>query len=275
MAGALLGFLRYNFNPATIFLGDSGSYLIGFLLGCFGVLWSHKSVTLVGLTAPLIALALPLLDTAIAVVRRFLRGKPLFAADRGHIHHRLVDRGWTPRRAVVALYGFCGVFATMSLLLTTRSRMTGVVLVLFVATTWLGVQNLGYVELSTAGRVMRQRGLRKMLGAEITLREMQLELESAEAGADVWAAVRKGAQKLGFCSATLMYQGKEFTESFAEQFERESWTLSVPLGGHGRLELRHYFADGSSSVTGQLAKVVRDAVSKKPVLQAQAMRAAS
>src|SRR5581483_11066131 len=104
LAGALLAFLRYNFSRATVFLGDCGSLLIGFLLGCYGTVWSYKSATLVGMTAPLIVLAIPLLDTTLAVGRRLLLGKPVFGADRGHIHHRLLDRGLTPRGVAIALY---------------------------------------------------------------------------------------------------------------------------------------------------------------------------
>ncbi len=261
LAGALLGFLRYNFNPATIFLGDSGSYLIGFLLACFGVLWSHKAA----LTAPLIALAIPLLDTGISVLRRFLRRQPLFSADRGHIHHKLMDRGLTPRGAVSALYGVSGLCAVMSLLLATGRSSTGVVLILFVVTTWIGVQNLGYIELSTAGRVIRQRGFRKMLSAQMTLRELQVGLEAAQTGKEVWAALCRGAFGLGFSSAILFYHGEQFEETFGEPaLGQESWSLSIPLGRHGHLELGHSFASGGSPMTGQLAKVVRDAIVAKP-----------
>ncbi|HLK19218.1 MAG TPA: MraY family glycosyltransferase, partial [Bryobacteraceae bacterium] len=85
LAGCLLGFLRYNFNRASVYLGDSGSLLIGFLLGCFGALWSEKSVTVVALTAPVLALSVPLLDVLLSISRRFLRNRPIFQADRGHI----------------------------------------------------------------------------------------------------------------------------------------------------------------------------------------------
>src|SRR5262249_32959422 len=104
LAGCLLGFLRYNFNPASIFLGDSGSLLIGFLLGCYGVIWSQKSVTMLGMAAPALVMALPLLEVGLSVVRRFLRNEPIFAGDRGHIHHRLLDRGLSPRRVAISLY---------------------------------------------------------------------------------------------------------------------------------------------------------------------------
>jgi UDP-GlcNAc:undecaprenyl-phosphate GlcNAc-1-phosphate transferase len=132
LAGALLGFLRINFNPASIFLGDSGSLSLGFLLGCYALVWSQKSATLLGMTAPLIAVSIPLLDTALAIARRFLRRQPIFGADRGHIHHRLLDRGFTPRRVALLLYGFCGLAAAFSLLLSvTRDQYAGLVVVLF------------------------------------------------------------------------------------------------------------------------------------------------
>ena len=101
LAGCLLAFLRYNFNPASIFLGDSGSLTIGFLLGCFGVIWSQKSATLLGMLAPMMAFALPLFEVLLSIMRRFLRNKPIFQPDRGHIHHLLLGRGLHPR--VVAM----------------------------------------------------------------------------------------------------------------------------------------------------------------------------
>jgi hypothetical protein len=91
-AGALAGFLVFNFSPATIFLGDSGSLLIGFLLGCFGILGLEKHATPAALSVPMIALALPLGDAALTVVRRAMSRRPIFVADLGHIHHRLLDR---------------------------------------------------------------------------------------------------------------------------------------------------------------------------------------
>ena len=99
----LLGFLRYNFNPASIYLGDSGSLTIGFVLGCFGVIWSQKSATIFGMTAPLLALAIPILDTGISIFRRFLRHQPIFGADRDHIHHRLLKRGLSPKGVALVL----------------------------------------------------------------------------------------------------------------------------------------------------------------------------
>ena len=104
LAAALLAFLRYNFNPASIFLGDSGSLLIGFLLGSYSIVWSYKSATILGMTAPILALSFPIAETVISVARRMLLGTPVFGADRGHIHHRLLNRGLGPRQAAVLIY---------------------------------------------------------------------------------------------------------------------------------------------------------------------------
>ena len=116
LAGCLIGFLRYNFNPASAFLGDSGSLTIGFLLGCFAVIWCQKSATLIGMAAPLIALSFPLMDVGISVGRRFISNRSIFAADRGHIHHRLLERGLDSRRVALLVYGVCGVLAVIGVL---------------------------------------------------------------------------------------------------------------------------------------------------------------
>lgn len=114
LAGALAGFLCFNFSPAKIFLGDSGSLVVGFLLGCFGILGLERPVTPVGLCVPLMALALPLADVALAIARRVLSGNSVFVADRGHVHHRLLERVRSPRKAALLLYGFCGFAAVAS-----------------------------------------------------------------------------------------------------------------------------------------------------------------
>ncbi len=114
LAGALAGFLCFNFSPAKIFLGDSGSLVIGFLLGCFGILGLERPATPMGLRVPLIALALPLADAALTVARRVLSGRSVFVADRGHVHHRLLERVRNPRKAALLLYGFCGFAAVAS-----------------------------------------------------------------------------------------------------------------------------------------------------------------
>jgi UDP-GlcNAc:undecaprenyl-phosphate GlcNAc-1-phosphate transferase len=106
LGGALAGFLFYNFNPATIFLGDTGSLYLGYSLGAAALLSGRqKESTLAALLVPLVALGVPLTDTLFTMVRRFLERRSIFVADRGHIHHRLLDLGLTHRRVVLLLYG--------------------------------------------------------------------------------------------------------------------------------------------------------------------------
>jgi UDP-GlcNAc:undecaprenyl-phosphate GlcNAc-1-phosphate transferase len=105
-AGAAFGFLFYNFNPARIFMGDSGSYFLGFVLAVTAIA-SQKASTAVSLLVPMIALGVPIFDTLFAMVRRILERRSVFSPDRGHIHHRLLDMGITHRRAVLIIYGLC------------------------------------------------------------------------------------------------------------------------------------------------------------------------
>jgi len=106
LAGAVLGFLFFNFNPARIFMGDSGSYFLGFILAACSIAGPlQKASAAVSLFVPLVALGVPIIDTLLAMVRRYLERRPIFSPDRGHIHHRLLDMGITHRRAVLIIYG--------------------------------------------------------------------------------------------------------------------------------------------------------------------------
>jgi UDP-GlcNAc:undecaprenyl-phosphate GlcNAc-1-phosphate transferase len=105
MAGALMGFLWFNFPPAKIYMGDGGAYFLGFLVGGFTILNSQKGTILAALVAPLFVLALPILDTSFAIIRRGIHGLPVFRPDRRHLHHRLLELGLTRRQVVLSLYG--------------------------------------------------------------------------------------------------------------------------------------------------------------------------
>lgn len=114
MAGGLLAFLRFNFPPARIYLGDGGAFFLGFLIGGMTIVNSQKGTVLAALVAPIIALGLPIIDTALAIVRRGLKGLPLFRADRKHIHHRLMQQGLSRTRTVLLLYAVSVVFLLMA-----------------------------------------------------------------------------------------------------------------------------------------------------------------
>ena len=110
LAGAALGFLPHNFAPARIFLGDSGSLFLGFMLAAFSIMTVTKQATLTTLVIPILILGLPIFDTCYAMFRRLRNRRPIFQADNGHIHHRLLDMGLGPRRTVMVLYFGCIYF---------------------------------------------------------------------------------------------------------------------------------------------------------------------
>jgi UDP-GlcNAc:undecaprenyl-phosphate GlcNAc-1-phosphate transferase len=157
LVGAITGFLRFNFSPATIFLGDSGSLLIGFLLSVFALATQSKSSTMLAVAIPIISFGLPIMETGLSVVRRFLSGQPVFRADRQHIHHKLLERGFTQREAVLILYVVSAGCALLSaLLLYPGGPKVGVVLFVLGCGIWIGVQHLRYPEMFELGRVARR-----------------------------------------------------------------------------------------------------------------------
>ncbi len=154
LAGAIIGFLRFNFNPATIFLGDSGSLLIGFLLSAFALDGAQKAPTIVAVAIPIVSFGLPILETSLSIVRRLISGRPVFTADREHIHHKLLQHGMTHRQVVILLYGVSAVFAMLSLfLLWPTGSSLGLVLAVLGIGIWIGIQHLGYLEFGELARV--------------------------------------------------------------------------------------------------------------------------
>ncbi len=154
LAGAILGFLRYNFNPATIFLGDSGSLFIGFVLSALALEGAEKAPTIVAVAIPVVSFGLPILETSLSILRRLISGRPVFTADREHIHHKLLQHGMTHRQVVILLYGVSAVFAMLSLfLLWPTGSSLGLVLAVLGIGVWIGVQHLGYLEFGELARV--------------------------------------------------------------------------------------------------------------------------
>jgi len=229
LAGALLGFLLFNSNPASIFLGDCGSLWVGFMLGCYGVIWSQKSATVLSITAPVMALSIPLLDMALSIARRFLRRKPIFGADRGHIHHRLLDRGLTPRRVALLLYSASGLAACFSLLQSrAHSGVDGLVVALFCGVVWIGIQYLKYQEFGVAARLFRQNSLRSMVKSHFSLCDYEKSLRSADSVEECWRAIRTARREFGFSHVALRLDGRNFEEQL-NTTANERWTLYVPV----------------------------------------------
>lgn len=209
LVGACLGFLFFNFPPASIFMGDSGSLFLGFTLATLGVITTQKSSTLLAVTLPVIAFGIPLLDTTIAIVRRYLRHEPIFAPDRGHIHHRLRDLGLSSRSVAIFLYVACAACASLSMLLAAPGRST--VLPVFVvagAVLILGVQRLKVPELHELSKLFG-RGLeqRSVISHNVRLHGAARTLEQVRTGRELLSTLRRTFSRSEFSSVALWVDG--------------------------------------------------------------------
>jgi UDP-GlcNAc:undecaprenyl-phosphate GlcNAc-1-phosphate transferase len=209
LAGCLLGFLRYNFSPASVFLGDCGSLFIGFLLGCFGAIWSGKCATVLGMTSPLLALSVPLADTGLAVLRRFLRGEPIFKGDRGHVHYRLLDLDFTPRKATLILYGVCTLAAIFSLCIENRYLKIPI-LFLFGIAICLSVRGLDYVEFAVIARLLAQGSFRRLVSSKIALRDFEATLAAANSASEFWHTLRNSQRAFGLSQIHMRLLGQTY-----------------------------------------------------------------
>jgi len=200
LAGAITGFLRYNFNPASIFLGDGGSLLIGFLISAIAMAGSHKSPTMVAVAIPIVSLGLPILDVAVAVIRRFLCCKRLFAADREHIHHKLLGRGISHRQAVLVLYGVSACFGLFSLLLLNPGGAAlAVVLVVVGIGVLIGVRQLRYHEFRELGcAANRTLNARQVIANDISIRRATDALESCTNISQFCQILQQCLEPIGF-----------------------------------------------------------------------------
>ncbi len=237
LVGALLGFLRYNFAPASVFLGDAGSLTIGFILGCLGMVWSTHSVGL-GLLGPLLALALPLIDVTLAISRRYLRRVPIFKADRGHIHHRILALGFSTRRATLILYGCCLVFAGLALLQSFgRQEFDIVILALFLIIILLGVHRLEYVEFRAVRQVLQNGALRNIVADEITMQELRHALSSSSTAEECWRALHKLYEDPHISEVTMHIGGREFKYVNEIMSGEPTYSVYLPLGEGSGLAL--------------------------------------
>jgi UDP-GlcNAc:undecaprenyl-phosphate GlcNAc-1-phosphate transferase len=205
LTGALLGFLRYNFNPARIFLGDSGSLFVGFMLAVLSVHGSLKSATAVLVAVPLFALAVPLFDLSLSILRRWLRGVSIFAADTGHISHRLLAIGLTQRRVVMVLSLVAGAFALLGLLLAFAPppAVRGIALAGGAVSLLLliyGIHRLNYPEFVESGIALAVglRRLRRIIHDQIYAREIAQLIPELETLQDINAILENRAAEFGF-----------------------------------------------------------------------------
>ncbi len=133
LAGSCMGFLPRNFSPAEVVMGDTGSLFLGFVLSVTSIMGVFKGYALLSIAIAFLVLALPIFDTLFAILRRLVHHKPIMQADRGHLHHRLIDAGYSHTQAVVLLYLlsiFCGVVAV---LIAVQNLLASLIVVLCVA----------------------------------------------------------------------------------------------------------------------------------------------
>lgn len=225
LAGAVLGFLFYNFNPATIFMGDTGSMFLGYTLGAAALLSGHqKESTLVSLLVPLIALGLPLADTLLAMARRFFAHRSIFSADRQHLHHRLLDLGLTHRRAVLVLYA-CSVLLCAAALAAAFGKdwQVGAALVGAVLTL-LGITRFtSHFEFVLLSRTQRSRLLEGSAGSlRKILPELIVALDNARSAPAVWAALEASFASSGIIIAARTTPVGESTPTWRWEAEATS-----------------------------------------------------
>lgn len=159
LGGAVLGFLLFNFNPASIFMGDSGSMFLGYTLATTSILGnSVKSSTTVAILVPFVALGLPIIDTLLAMLRRVLERRSIFSADRGHIHHQLLATGITHRRAVLILYALSVLFTASAIIVSIgRNAAVGAALVVITIAAVGVVRSLGNVDVALERLLRHER----------------------------------------------------------------------------------------------------------------------
>ena len=239
LAGALLAFLYYNFNPASIFLGDCGSLTIGFMLGAMSLTWQHhKGGMTLGMFAPIAVLALPLLDVSLAISRRYLRKVPLFSPDRGHIHHMVQDRGHKPKTTALILYAACTIAAIVSVLASLAPRNFRAILIsAFLLSLLIAVRYLDYIEFRAVRRIFSSERVRQQVREDIYLRELEISLGQMENLDDCWKLVERTCLDLNFATVEMFFGKLYFDSVLQEDAHERDWWLTLPVGELGYIRL--------------------------------------
>ena len=144
LAGGIIGFIRYNFNPASIFMGDTGSMFIGYMLAAISIFGAVKSAATIALIVPAVALGLPIMDTAFAILRRYTNGQPIFQPDKGHLHHRLLAMGMSQRQAVMLMYAISAALSVAAVVLTeVDGYFAALVIAVIITCVAIGAKKIG------------------------------------------------------------------------------------------------------------------------------------
>ncbi len=238
LVGSILGFLIFNFNPASIFLGDTGSMLIGYLVAGLGILSSYKSEAAVALMIPFIALGLPIFDTMLAILRRWSQKLPISSADKKHIHHILLSMGLSHRNVVLILYGLCLLFSSIAILMAFSQNVLGVVFLVAIGIgTFVGVRVFGMLDFSQLRHRLqyshqeRKKNSRSAVAVEKAIQMM----ESADTAEAVWQCSFEALEVLDFDHAAIIISVKNKEHTFKWKNARphnegfDKWSLFLNL----------------------------------------------
>jgi UDP-GlcNAc:undecaprenyl-phosphate GlcNAc-1-phosphate transferase len=271
LLGAIAGFLFFNFNPARIFMGDSGSYFVGFVLGTMSLVGAQIASTAVSLLVPILALGLPIIDTLFSMLRRVLERRSPFDPDRGHIHHRLLDMGFTQKRAVLVLYGMCSLFTASAIVVALcRTWAVGMALLAATVAVVVLVRFVGYFDYLLLLR--RDRAHLRSPDAEMlrqTVPDVLVRLSTAPTEADALLAMTHMVERGCLLSAEVVTRNPSATHwSWPPQppvATPKVVTTRFPLGNDAsaRADLRVDWASPSGIVTPQsevLLQLVADAL---------------
>ena len=203
IAGAVIGFLLFNWNPAIVFMGDTGSMFIGYILATTSIMTNQKISTAVAMVVPIVALGVPVIDTLLSIVRRFLERRPIFSPDKDHLHHRLLRAGLNQRRAVLAIYALSIVFAVLAIAMTAARDLEASVVMLMLTVVVVGiVRFFGFFTVSSA-----LRGVLSKNEIAVRLRPLLPEfsakvLESGKSVQEVWYETINLCKKCDFRSVS-------------------------------------------------------------------------
>jgi UDP-GlcNAc:undecaprenyl-phosphate GlcNAc-1-phosphate transferase len=231
MAGALLGFLVFNFPPARIYLGDGGAYLIGFCIAALSLASSNKGSIAAVMVVTVVGLGVPILDTTFAIVRRGLRGFPLFHADDEHIHHRLSDLGFSKRRVVLGVYGICVVLSLIALsIIWSQGRTIPIAIGAVFLLAIFALRYLQYIHsFANVGNQIerlfaRRRTVRyALLQAQI----LDLEVDRCKQPAEFWSLFNQSLRRVGFLEDGE-WTAEESIQIQVKHNGARPWTLYAP-----------------------------------------------
>jgi len=265
LGGALLGFLRFNFPPASIYLGDAGSMVIGLVLGTLALRSNLKEAATLAFAAPLVVWAIPLLDSVMALMRRKLTGRSFFSTDRGHIHHRLLTRGFSTPQALGVIMGLCAITAGGALAsIYLQNEAIGVVTASIVFLTLVASRVFGHSELLLLNK--RLLGFGKNLvtfsgGDTARDRQTSVRLQGSLQWEKLWEGLVESAERFQLISIRLNLYLPRLHEDFYATWKRESdrnkdetWRTDVPLL-HDGVNVGRLSVVGVSSDAGALADI--------------------